>query len=91
MDEYKALYAILRDMIQMKKDQTKFFFIVLIISLIVNLVEIGAFLYFESHMVTDTDTETITTTEQTVEGDDADIVNGDQYNDKSINQSGGGN
>lgn len=47
-----------------------------------NLLMVGAFLYFESHMVT----TTTTTTTQTVDGEENDIVNGDQYNDESQNR-----
>lgn len=52
-----------------------------------NLLMVGAFLYFEAHMETE-----VTTTTQEVSGDESDIVNGDQvqgdqYNDKSQNRS----
>lgn len=88
MEEYKALCEIMKDVIDQKREQTKFLFICLIISIVINLVEIGAFLYFESQWEYGTE-KTVTTTEQTVDGDDGSIVNGDQYNDRSVNQSEG--
>ena len=84
--EDKALMELFRDILEYKKREAKFLFIALIAVCIMNLVEVGAFLFYEAHMVT-TDTIT-TTTEQSVDGDDGSIVNGDQYNDRSQNRGG---
>ena len=84
--EDKALLELFRDLLEYKKREAKFLFIALIAVVIMNITIVGAFLYFESHMET-TVTTTKTTTTQSVDGDDADIVNGDQYNDESQNRS----
>lgn len=85
--EDKALIALMKDMLEYKKKEAKFLFIALIAVIIMNLLMVGAFLYYEAHMTT-----TVTTTEQEVSGDESDIVNGDQvngdqYNDESQNRS----
>lgn len=80
--EDKALIGLLRDMLNYKKKEARFLFIALIVVICMNLVEVGAFLWFEAHMNT-----TTTTTTQTVDGEQNDIVNGDQYNDESQNRS----
>ena len=82
--EDKALIALMRDMLEYKKKEAKFLFIALIAVVVMNLLMVGAFLYFESQMQT---TTTTTTTTQSVDGEGNDIVNGDQYNDKSQNRS----
>lgn len=89
MDEQKAIIQLFHDMLEYKKKEAKFLFIVLVISLCMNAIEVGVFLWFESHWDYSDTTETVTTTEQSVNGDDGNIVNGDQYNDKSQNKSGG--
>lgn len=81
--EDKALIALMKDMLDYKKKEAKFLFIALIAVVVMNLLMVGAFLYFESQM----QTTTTTTTTQTVDGEENDIVNGDQYNDKSQNRS----
>ena len=81
--EDKALIALMRDMLEYKKKEAKFLFIALIAVVVMNLLMVGAFLYFESQM----QTTTTTTTTQTVDGEENDIVNGEQYNDKSQNRS----
>lgn len=81
--EDKALIELMRDMLSYKKKEARYLFIALISVIVINLLMVGAFLYFESHMAT---TTTMTTT-QTVDGEENDIVNGDQYNDKSQNRS----
>lgn len=79
----KALMDLIMDVLAYRKKEAKYLFIALIISVVMNLFMVGAFLYFESHMVT----TTTTTTTQTVDGEDNDIVNGDHYNDESQNRS----
>ena len=83
MDD-KALIELMKDMLSYKKKEARYLFIALVAVIVMNLLMVGAFLYFESHMVT---TTTTTTTTQTVDGEENDIVNGDQYNDESQNRS----
>ena len=90
MTDHEAVNEILKDMIAYKKKESKFLFIVLVISLCMNFLSLCAFLFYESQMET-IDEVTTTTTTQHVDGEGNDIVNGDQYNDKSQNKSGGGN
>lgn len=91
MNDSKAIAELFKDMLEYKKKEAKFLFILLIISLCMNLVEVGAFLIFESQWEVSDTVTTTTKTEQTIDGDDGSIVNGDQYNDQSQNKSGGGN
>ena len=81
--EDKALIELMKDMLSYKRKEARYLFIALIAVVVMNLLIVGAFLYFESHMVT----TTTTTTTQTVDGEENDIVNGDQYNDESQNRS----
>lgn len=81
--EDKALIALMKDMLDYKKKEARYLFIALIAVVVMNLLMVGAFLYFESQM----QTITTTTTTQTVDGEENDIVNGDQHNDKSQNRS----
>ena len=81
-----AVIEICKDLLEHKKRDTKLLFTALILSLCINLVIVGAFLWYESNWEY-TDTTTVQT-EQTVDGD-GNIVNGDQYNDQSQNSSGG--
>ena len=83
--EDKALIELMRDMLAYKKKEARYLFIALIAVVCMNLLMVGAFLYFESQM--ETVTTTTTTTTQEVDGEDNDIVNGDQYNDESQNRS----
>lgn len=84
LDQYSALTHIVLDMLESKKRECKLFFIALIFSLIVNVIIVGGFLWYESQWgYTDTVT---TTTEQEVSGTDSEInnVKGDQYKDDSV-------
>lgn len=85
--EEKALINLLRDLLEHKKREARFLFIALIAVICMNMVTVGAFLYYESNMETTTTTTTTTNTKQKVDGKDNDIVNGDQYNDESQNRS----
>lgn len=85
MDD-KALIELMRDMLAYKKREARYLFIALIAVVCMNLLMVGAFLYFESQMETVTTTTTTTQTQE-VDGDDGNIVNGDQYNDESQNRS----
>lgn len=81
--EDKALLQMLVDMLEYYKHQTKILVWVVVIVLAMHLATVIGFLYYESQM----ETVTTTTTTQTVDGEENDIVNGDQYNDKSQNRS----
>ena len=83
--EDKALIELFRDLLEYKKREARFLFIALIAVVIMNLGIVGAFLYFESHM--QTTVTTTTTTEQEVQGDDGNIVNGNQFNDNAQDRS----
>lgn len=85
--EDRALTELFRDMLAYKKKEAKFLFIALIVVIFMNIIEVVAFLVFESAMTVNT--TTTTTTEQEVNGDDGNIVNGDQYNDESQNRKVG--
>lgn len=87
MDDEKALIELLKDMLKQKQREARYLFISLVVIVAMNLCTIGAFLYYESQMETVTTTTTTTTQEQEVNGDDGNIVNGDQYNDESQNRS----
>ena len=81
--EDKAYIAVLKDIIDYKKREARILFIMFCVMVLLNFFTIMAFLYYESHMVT----TTTTTTTQSVDGEDNDIVSGDQYNDESQNRS----
>ena len=83
--EDKALIELMRDMLNYKKKEAKYLCIALIAVVVMNLLMVGAFLYYEAHM--QTTTTTTTTTEQEIQGDDGNIVNGNQYNDNAQDRS----
>lgn len=83
--EDKAMLQLLVDMLAYYKHQARVLVWVVVIVLAMHLATIIGFLYYESHM--ETTTTTTTTTEQEVQGDDGNIVHGDQYNDDSQNRS----
>ena len=82
--EDKALLQILVDMLAYYKHQARMLVWVVVIVLLMHLATIIGFLYYESQF--ETTVTTTTTTKQDVNGDDGNIVNGDQYNDKSQNR-----
>lgn len=79
----KALLDLFSDMLEHKKREARILLIALVCSLCFNLATVIVFLYYEAHM----ETTVTTTTTQQVDGEDNDIVNGDQYNDESQNRS----
>lgn len=83
--EDKAMLQLLIDMLAYYKHQARVLVWVVVIVLAMHLATVIGFLYYESNM--ETTTTTTTTTEQEVQGDDGNIVNGDQYNDDSQNRS----
>lgn len=84
LDQYSALTHIVVDMLESKKRECKMFFIALLCSLLVNVITLVGFLYYESQW--DYKGTITTTTEQEVSGTDSEInnVEGDQYKDNSI-------
>ena len=80
--EEKALMALMVDMLNYYKRQSKLLIWIVVAILVMHIGTIIAFLYYESQFETVT-TTTTTTTEQTVDGEDNDIVNGNQYNDNA--------
>lgn len=76
IEQSVALTEITKDLLDTTKRQLNRIYIILAISIIVNLITVGAFLWYESHMELTT-TETVT---QTVDGENSKISN---YNDKS--------
>ena len=85
--EDKALLQILVDMLSYYKHQARMLVWVVVIVLTMHLATVIGFLYYESQF----ETVSTTTTTQTVDGKDNDIVNGDkvtgdQYNDKAQNK-----
>lgn len=85
MEEDKAMLQLLIDMLAYYKHQAKMMVWVVVIVLAMHLATIIGFLYYESQW--EATTTTTTTTTQEVDGEDNDIVNGDQYNDESQNRS----
>lgn len=83
--EDKAMLQLLIDMLAYYKHQARVLVWVVVIVLAMHLATVIGFLYYEAHM--QTTTTATTTTEQEVQGDDGNIVNGDQYNDDSQNRS----
>lgn len=77
-----ALVDIVKDLLATTKKHLNRVYVVLIISILSNLVIIGAFLWYESQWTYET---TETTTTQTVDGENSQInnVDGDQYNDEA--------
>ena len=83
MEDTKALVELFSDVLEHKKKEARILLIALVCSLCFNLATVLVFLYYESQM----ETSVTTTTTQHVDGEDNDIVNGDQYNDESQNRS----
>lgn len=77
-----ALVDIVKDLLATTKKRLNRVYVVLIISILSNLVIIGAFLWYESQWTYET---TETTTTQTVDGENSQInnVDGNQYNDEA--------
>lgn len=80
-----ALTQLFKDLYESKKKEVKLLFVLLVISMVMNLIEVTAFMYFQSRW--DYETTTTTTTTQQVDGEENSIVNGDQYNDDAENRS----
>ena len=83
-----ALVEIVKDLLITTKQQLHRVYVILIISILSNLVIVGAFLWYESQWEYETTTETVTT--QTVDGENSQInnIDGDQYNDNATHNEG---
>ena len=79
----KALIELMLDLLEQKKREARYLLIALIAVIALEFATVGAFLWYESGM----ETSVTTTTTQKVQGDDGNIVNGDQYNDEAENRS----
>lgn len=88
IDQLSALNHITLQLLKDRAQDCKRLWIALIISILVNLVLVGAFLWYESQWEYTT-TETTTTTQE-VEGDGAGInnISGDWYSDNSTHNEG---
>lgn len=91
IDQSTALTEVVKDSLVMTKQHLNRMCIILVISILVNLLLVFGFLWYESQFEytesTVTETETITTT-QTVDGENSCITNigGNQYNDSTHNE-----
>lgn len=85
LEQSFALVDILRDLLDTTKQHLNKAYILLCVSILSNLVIVGAFLWYESQMSTIVEETTETTTTQEVDGDDAEInnVEGNQYKDNA--------
>ena len=78
IEEYKALSQLLIDLVSHQKIVLRACFVIIFLSILTNLAIVGVFLWRESQW--EYTSTTTTTTEQAVDGDDSDIINGNQYN-----------
>lgn len=86
LDQSIALNKIVLNLLQQQKDSNKRMFIALIISIMANLFLAAGFLYYESQW----EYQTTTTITQEVDGESSiNNVQGDQYNDNAVHNSGG--
>lgn len=91
LDQYSALTHIVWDLCEAKKKESKLFLIALLVSIFINVVIVGMFIWYELQWEYQ---ETVTTvTEQEVSGTGSEInnVDGNQYKDNSTHNEGGGN
>lgn len=91
MEQSTALTAIIKDALIVTRQQLTKTYIILAISLLINLLTVLGFLWYESqfeYSTSDTSYTTTTTTTQSVDGDNCDInnVNGNQYNDNAVHE-----
>ena len=79
LEQSIALTEIVKDLLQSTKQHLNRVYVVLIISILANLIIVGAFLWYESQF-TYTKETTVT---QTVDGENSRITNA-QYNDNAV-------
>lgn len=81
LEQSIALTEIVKDLLQSTKQHLNRVYIVLIISIITNLIIVGAFLWYESQFTYEKET----TVTQTVDGENSQITNA-QYNDNATHK-----
>lgn len=93
VEQSLALVDIVKDLLETTKQHLNKIYVILVISLLTNLIIVGAFLWYESHMNTTVETRTETVTTQTVDGENSEInnVEGNQYKDNAIHNDSGNN
>lgn len=91
VEQSLALVDIVKDLLETTKQHLNKIYVVLAVSLLTNLIIVGAFLWYESHMNTTVETSTETVTTQTVDGENSEInnVEGNQYKDNAIHNDSG--
>ena len=82
--EDKALMALMIDMLDYYKRQSKLLIWIVVAILVMHVATVAGFLWYESQWEV---TTTTTTTTQEVDGEGNDIVNGNQFNDNSQDRS----
>jgi len=93
MKQSTALTEVIKDALVITKHQLNRMYVILAISLFINLLTVIGFLYYESqfeYSASDTTITNTTTTTQSTSGDNCDInnVNGNQYNDNAVHEDG---
>lgn len=75
VEQSLALVDIVKDLLETTKQHLNKIYVILVVSLLANLIIVGAFLWYESHMNTTVETSTETVTTQTVDGENSEINN----------------
>lgn len=88
LDQSMALNRILAQLLEDKRRERRMMLFIIALSLLANIIICAMFIHYENQFVEDT--VTITTQEVSGEGSDINNVQGDQYNDRAMNISGGG-
>ena len=93
VEQSLALVSIVKDLLETTKQHLAKIYVILAISLLANLMIVGAFLWYESCMSTTVETKIETVTTQTVDGENTKInnVEGNQYKDNAIHNDSGNN
>lgn len=91
VEQSLALVDIVKDLLETTKQHLNKIYVILVVSLLANLIIVGTFLWYESHMNTTVETRTETVTTQTVDGENSEInnVEGNQYKDNAIHNDSG--
>lgn len=87
LEESQALNQIVLDLLTQKKKEHLRLWVVILALIFVNLLEVGIFIWYESHMETNTTTTTTTTVEQdTSDGNGNNVYQAGEY--ASYNEGG---
>lgn len=91
VEQSLALANIVKDLLETTKQHLNKIYVILAVSLLTNLIIVGTFLWYESHMNTTVETRTETVTTQTVDEENSEInnVEGNQYKDNAIHNDSG--